>query len=60
MACCKGVGRRWDGGTGVDEMVDGRVVVIFRGHIFVSPLPPLILPQISPTPSIKQQTKTTH
>ena len=42
MACCAGVGRWWDGRAGVDEMVDGRVVVIFRGNVFVSPptLPP--------------------
>lgn len=42
MAYCAGIGRWWDGRTGVDEMVDRRVIVIFRRNIFVSPPPPKI------------------
>ena len=40
MACCAGVRRWWDSRTGVDEMVDRRIVIIFRRNLFVRhPLP---------------------
>ena len=38
MACCAGIGRWWDSGTGVDEMVDWDFIVIFWRNVFVSPL----------------------
>lgn len=65
MAYCAGVRRRRDCRTGVDEMVDWDIIIIFRRNVFVSLLsqiqsePPL-LPhpssitnrnQLTPTPS---------
>ena len=44
MACGAGFRRWWDGRTGVDEMVDGRIVIVFRRNLFVnSPSPPPFL-----------------